>query len=315
MTQAAVPLPESAYPELAALTRRTDPDHPLAPETLRAEKTRLREGEHLEYLGVRAKERLRAAAQVRVEPSGRARFKLYLPEAAFGQGLEDALWTAACQTLARAGARQVVTALPSTRTAALEYFTRLGFREADRMHESRLDLTRFNPTAFAAVLERTQTRGYALRSLAEYGRNEAHERALYALTLRLLRDVPSREPLDPWPFEVWRSRALAPETLLPELWMLAQHNGRVVGLSQLLADPAQPQRLRTGLTGVLPQARGQGLATALKVAALTRAKARGYREVRTVNHAVNARMLGINQRLGFERQPPTILLVLEGPLA
>ncbi len=59
----------------------------------------------------------------------------------------------------------------------------------------------------------------------------------------------------------------------------------------------------TGFTGVLREYRGRGIAWALKLRALTWAKERGYREVRTWNSTRNAPMLGINVALGFAKQP------------
>lgn len=60
------------------------------------------------------------------------------------------------------------------------------------------------------------------------------------------------------------------------------------------------------MTGVIRDYRKRGIATALKVRALTYAKERGAPAVRTWNEVNNDGMLGINFRLGFVRQPAWI---------
>lgn len=54
-------------------------------------------------------------------------------------------------------------------------------------------------------------------------------------------------------------------------------------------------------TGVLPDFRGQGLATALKHAAVTMGKARGLGYIRTVHHPDNYVAIAMNQRLGYRQ--------------
>lgn len=55
-------------------------------------------------------------------------------------------------------------------------------------------------------------------------------------------------------------------------------------------------------TAVVPWARGQGLARALKLELIGRARRAGVTRMRTNNHAANAAMLSVNARLGFVPQ-------------
>jgi len=52
-------------------------------------------------------------------------------------------------------------------------------------------------------------------------------------------------------------------------------------------------------TGVIAKARGQGLARALKLELIRRARTAGVLQMRTNNHAANLPMLRVNRRLGF----------------
>lgn len=68
----------------------------------------------------------------------------------------------------------------------------------------------------------------------------------------------------------------------------------------LQLDPRSPYNF---LTGVRPDARGLGLARALKLEVIRRAKAEGCTQLLTHNHSGNGPMLAVNQRLGYERRP------------
>lgn len=67
--------------------------------------------------------------------------------------------------------------------------------------------------------------------------------------------------------------------------------------------------MHTGLTGVLPEYRRRRIALALKQRALAWAREQGVKLVRTSNDSTNLRMLSINERLGFVKEPAWIHLV------
>jgi len=64
--------------------------------------------------------------------------------------------------------------------------------------------------------------------------------------------------------------------------------------------------LHQGLTGVLRDERGQGIARALKLRTIDYGRANGFREIRTLNDSLNGPMLAINVALGFVREPAWI---------
>ncbi|WP_027882479.1 GNAT family N-acetyltransferase [Meiothermus rufus] len=181
-----------------------------------------------------------------------------------------------------------------------------GFTEVERKWVSVLDLTRFDP----GLLQRPLPPGIVLKPLAALPwQEEAFQRALYHLELELLEDVPTREPITPWPFELWRKRSLEDPNLLPEGFFLALEGQEMVGLTMLFRSH-RPQTLQTGLTGVKRSHRRKGLALALKLRAAAFAKAHGARYIRTANHQANRPMLAINEALGFVKEPATVALRL-----
>ncbi len=67
------------------------------------------------------------------------------------------------------------------------------------------------------------------------------------------------------------------------------------------------------MTGTAREYRGRGIARALKVEALTRAKRKGLRAMGTTNDEPNRSMREINAKLGYQMLPAHV--ELEKPLA
>ena len=89
--------------------------------------------------------------------------------------------------------------------------------------------------------------------------------------------------------------------LLTEDWMLvaAHDDGRLVGIAQVMPRPGQEGAANTFLTGVHPDHRGRGLATALKSRHALVLADRGLTRLYTQNMEGNEPILAANRTLGF----------------
>lgn len=184
-----------------------------------------------------------------------------------------------------------------------------GFVEEMREQESRLDLSGFVPARFDGDVARAEANGIALRTCAQLAGEPDRDQKLYELDWEIHQDVPHTDALTRIPFDVWRRRFDSPNFLLDgNLIAVDTATGAYVGLSVVWAGQASAD-LYTGLTGVVRSHRKKGIATALKARALAYAKARGGRAVFTWNEQNNTGMLGINFRLGFEKQPAWLFFV------
>ena len=189
-----------------------------------------------------------------------------------------------------------------------------GWREHERTWLSHLDLTTFQPEAFGDRWARSRAAGVQVRNLTELGwdGSEAIQRRQYELTVQLLADVPTTDPVIPWPFELWRERVLGHPDFTPDGPLIAVAGGEWVGLTELYLPRREvPGMLHQGLTGVRREWRGKGVAWALKLTAAARVKAQGWKTVRTGNHTVNREMLGINAAMGFVRGRARVVLIRE----
>ncbi len=224
------------------------------------------------------------------------------PEA---QSLEDAVWAFLMEHLAHHQPKELLAQVRED-WPQYRFLVAQGFAEVERRWESVLDLQGFDPAPF----ERPLPAGITLWPLSELPwQEEGFQRALYRLETDLLQDVPSAEPINLWPFEVWQERTIHEPNLLPEGYFLALENQQLVGVTMLFRSN-RPQTLRTGLTGVLRSHRRRGLALALKLRAIEFARRYGARYIRTSNHQTNRPMLALNEALGFAKEPATVLLRL-----
>jgi mycothiol synthase len=88
---------------------------------------------------------------------------------------------------------------------------------------------------------------------------------------------------------------------------------QVVAYAALLARTAEPGTAEHQLTAVKRAWRRRGIAAALKRGQIAWAAEHGFARLATYNDEANMPMRGVNARLGYEPQPPRLLVL--GPLA
>jgi GNAT superfamily N-acetyltransferase len=184
------------------------------------------------------------------------------------------------------------------------FLERRGFVEDMRMWISALDLTQFDPSQFAHQVAAVEAQGFQLRSWADLGYDDPSVRRQIYETWLAVRDdvpIPPNDKRTETSFEKWWERVERPD-FLPAGYFVAVAGAQYVGTSNLWHSP-EAGELRTGTTGVRREYRRRGIALALKVRSLEFAKAQGYRRVVTENETKNHGMIGINDRLGFVKQP------------
>lgn len=225
-----------------------------------------------------------------------------------GKGVGSALYEAILTAIATHNPLWLRAEVREDIPRALRFVQSRGFTEDQREQESKLNLSGFDPAAFSGHLARVRDWGIDLVSFSERkARDPAFFDRLYDLSWELKQDVPSPDGHTRAEYEVWRRRFDDPHFLWDGSF-LALDGPRYVGMSTLRASPSNDD-LDTGLTGVSRDYRKRGIASALKVRALTYAKEHGSGSVRTWNEVGNTGMLGINFRLGFVRQPVWISFV------
>ena len=222
-----------------------------------------------------------------------------------GSGLHDELLA----TARSRGAIAVQAAAKESMADGVAFLAARDYRERKRDWESRLFVRTFDFARFAGADERVANQGIRITTLAaERQRDPEVLRKAYELSQGCSRDVPGVDPATPLPFEEWQRNVIEAPSHLPDAYFIAiDEAGRYLGLSDLESSLDDPTFLWQGLTGVRREARGRGIAMALKLRTVRYALDKGVEHIKTWNDQRNQPMLAINEALGFERQPAWIV--------
>jgi mycothiol synthase len=139
-------------------------------------------------------------------------------------------------------------------------------------------------------------------------------RGLHRVAQEAEPDIPAEETSVVPPFEQWAAFALERPTSPPEAQFAAvDQQGQVLGYALVVVSDVEEGIAYHGMTAVARAARGRGVASALKRAAILWTRDQpGLRALRTSNEERNAPMLAINRKLGY--QPRPAMLTLRGPI-
>jgi predicted N-acetyltransferase YhbS len=226
-----------------------------------------------------------------------AQLTIRVPREERRHGIGTALHRRASRHARELGKTATLVVVRGDDSDSLAYYAGRRFEERGRMQDVSLELARAE-----AVVDLPA--GIAIVPL-----REEHEQGAYAVALEADADIPSAEPLVTGEFDGWHARLFSDLTLR-ELSFVALDGDRVVGYAILGRDSADTAH--HWMTSVAREARGRGVARALKQAQIVAAKEAGWAFLRTTNDLANAPMRAVNEKLGYERKFEWVHLV--GPL-
>jgi len=199
---------------------------------------------------------------------------------------------------------------------ALDWALGHGYRAIGRRIASYVELEKFEPGRFSEALDRARAADIRITSFAETleGRDGAAQeqwwRALYAAETPMWEDIPFATPTPHWPWDRFYEASTSDQMLM-DLSLVAYADEAIAGFTT--TGKSKDRDGWTWMTGTAREHRGRGVARALKVEALTRAKRKGLRALGTTNDEPNKSMRGINAKLGYQMLPAHV--ELEKPLA
>ena len=184
---------------------------------------------------------------------------------------------------------------------AASFLASRGFVPLERFYPSSLDLEAFDPILFEKAVSLLEARGFLLQTYAERGDTPEHRRKLYALEQAARATQPFREvdPYVPEAFETWEQSFMKLDPTTIFLAVTSQQDDWVGVVTEL----------EWYFTGVHPDWRGQGVATALKLRCIAEAKRRGLTRMETENHEDNLAMIAVNRKLGFVFTDPEVACI------
>jgi mycothiol synthase len=219
------------------------------------------------------------------------------------RGIGKALYLATLEKVQAFDAISLRTQVRESDARGLRFAQDRGFLETKRDFESTLELASFDFASF----ERPLLNGIELKNFRDLDSPEfRHQFHQVFSTARL--DVPRAEPPTPLTFDFFEENVLDDPEVIPEAFVFAMRNEQMVGFTGGYQG-AQPGWVDQWLTAVTREARGQGLATAIKVRALRAVLELGFKTVRTDNDTSNTPMLAVNDKLGYQRQPAVLSML------
>lgn len=234
-------------------------------------------------------------------PEGHFYVNLKVDAPARHRGIGSALWEDGFAFAREHGATNWRAEVPDNCEECLRFVEKRGFAIANHAFNSALDLTTFDESRFAGAIERVEAQGIHFFSLADAGDTPEARHKLYELNAHTALDVPGSDgTFDP--FEYFSKQVFGAVWFRADGQILAGDGARYVGLGALAYYP------ETGLfynahTGVHREYRGRGIALALKLLVIRKARELGATSIKTDNDSQNAPMLAINTKLGYVREP------------
>lgn len=219
-----------------------------------------------------------------------------------GQGIGSALYDKLKDDFDERDAIVAWMGIRENMTEAIAFAMKRGFMEKMRGWESTIDPYQVNITEFQRYPSKASQAGIQFSTLEEELRGDRDcYTKLYDLVQTAFRDVPIADTPTDTPYDQWLAFEMKNPNLIPRAYMIAKDGDRYVGTSVVWGLKKEPRSLYQGLTGVLREYRGKGIAVALKLRVLDFARKNGFDNIRTFNASTNEGMLSINTKLGFKR--------------
>ena len=230
------------------------------------------------------------------------------------RGHGTALYDELVAAVTKRGGHTVAAAAKESMTDGVRFLSKRGYREVKRVWESRLFVDGFDFARFATADDRVAGQGIRIATLAdEMQRDPAALQKAFDVNEDCRMDIPSVDPPTRHTFDEFRRDDVdAPNALLDAFFIaIDKDGGRYLGVSNMFRSLDDPTFLWQGITGVRRDARGKGIAMALKLRTVRYAIDRGVEHIKTWNDQKNRAMLAINEAMGFEKQPAWIAFELK----
>ena len=224
------------------------------------------------------------------------------------RGHGSALYDALLDKIRERSGKAVAAAVKESMAGGVRFLSKRGFREVKRDWESRLFVEGFDFARFVTAEARVAKQGIRIVTLAdEMQRDSSALQKAFELTEDCRMDIPSVDPPTRHTFEEFRIEDIdVPSALLDAFFVAIDKDGRYLGVSNLFRSLDDPTFLWQGITGVRREARGKGIAMALKLRTVRYAIDKGVEHIKTWNDVHNRPMLAINEAMGFVKQPAWI---------
>jgi GNAT superfamily N-acetyltransferase len=224
------------------------------------------------------------------------------------QMIGSSLWEASLDFLKGHAVTSLISSVWDDEPAGLAFARRRGFEIQQHIFASHLDLNTFDESPYLSDIDRLEKEGIRFCTLADFPEDEETTQRFYELNLAVVRDIPGEDwDLSEYP-EFFKKHVLGSAWFRREDRLLAVAGDEWVGFASVNYNPATC-RAYNATTGVIRPYRGRKIAQALKALAVRYARRQGATTVDTDNDSLNAPMLAVNRKFGYQPQPGKYKLV------
>lgn len=204
------------------------------------------------------------------------------------------------------GGTALTAVIPDSDTVSRTFLEHRGYQEAYQRFEMELNVETFDWSRFPDW--RRRLGDLRLLTFADVGVSEANMRKMYEVTTLLMQDVPYPDGPPQFSYELFKKFFAMPGFRSDGLFILADGDEWVGTTGLSVPEGGRPGY--TYFTGVRRDYRGRGLATLLKLAAISFARDHRVAAMRTNNDTVNSPMVAVNEKLGYRRLPARVAMKL-----
>jgi GNAT superfamily N-acetyltransferase len=217
------------------------------------------------------------------------------------RGIGTALWNAGLAFLRDQGATRLSSETLDNDPTGLAFAQQHGFTIDRNLFHSHLDLEAFDEIPYLPIIAQLEAQGIRFCTLADLPESSDTNDAFCELNLACVRDIPG----EVWDFSTYP--AFFQERILGARWfrregnILAMDGEAWVGFATVSLNPEKHSAYNS-TTGVIRPYRGRKIALALKVLAARYARQQGALQIDTDNDSLNAPMLSINRKMGYQQE-------------
>ena len=227
-------------------------------------------------------------------PPGVGRATVVVLPTARRVGVGPAVFARLASWLRERGCFEATGGVSETDDASIAWAARRGFLEVGRNSILALDLAEITAPEVAPPP------GVEIVTLAD---RPQLARALYAVYLEAVPDIPGEADAEVEPFDDWLANDMQGASDRPDATFVALLAGEVVGYAKLSMLVSEGKVAWHDLTAVRRDARGGGIAGCLKRAEIVWAKQNGFRYLKTFNEERNEPIRRLNERHGYQLEP------------
>ena len=216
------------------------------------------------------------------------------------QGIGSTLWQRISQEITLLNPSELTAWVRECYPDAVQFAQKAGFQKQFSSSPWQLNLSDTEISDIQPVLDKVDALGIEITTLAtEKQKNSEYLTKLHHLRIQLDKDVLGMETRSPMSYEAF-VREVEAQNSLADAFFIAYKEAEYLGMSCLILHSTDAKALNQTTTGVRPDYRSLGIATALKWHGIKYAHTHGYDAIHTYMDGTNLPMIKLNEKLGFQ---------------